>query len=123
MNIDNLLREELLRRKKRIQDESRAKEKPEVFSDVDLEKIVKVKPQSKEELNKLVKIDYRYVDEIVDVVTSLVANSSNFCDLNPDVLNTIRELEKKLVEINKRNRMLYIPSSFIRFKYIRKRSI
>ncbi len=109
MNIDNLLREELLRRKKRIQDESRAKEKPEVFSDVDLEKIVKVKPQSKEELNKLVKIDYRYVDEIVDVVTSLVANSSNFCDLNPDVLNTIRELEKKLVEINKRNRMLYIP--------------
>lgn len=109
MDTNSLLKEELQRKRSRLRDESRQKEKPLVFSDTDLATLVSKKPRTKEELNQLVKIDYRYQQEILDIINAICNNEENFCDLNGEVKNTLRELEKKLVEINKRNRMLYVP--------------
>ncbi len=109
MNIDNLLKEELVRKKARLINESKAKEKPLVISDEDILKLVKYKPQTKEEFNKLVKVDYRYTQEFLDIISAISKETNNLRDLTLEVSNTLKELEKKLVEINKRNRLLYLP--------------
>ena len=109
MNIDNLLKEELIRKKARLINESKAKEKPLVISDEDILKLVKYKPQTKEEFNKLVKVDYRYTQEFLDIISAISKETNNLRDLTLEVSNTLKELEKKLVEINKRNRLLYLP--------------
>lgn len=109
MVIDDILRNELLRLRKRLREESRAKETPLVFSDRDLELLVKEKPDNKEKLQNVAKIDYRYQTDILSIITSLKNNSEDMLPLSDEVRNTLKELEKKLIEINKRNRMLYLP--------------
>ena len=109
MNIDILLKDELLRKRAKLRAESKSKDKPVVITDKEIDTLVVNKPLTKEELNKLVKIDYRYQDEFLVIIKSIINNKSNYLDLSENVKNTIKELEKKLVEINKRNRMLYLP--------------
>lgn len=81
MDTNSLLKEELQRKRSRLRDESRQKEKPLVFSDTDLATLVSKKPRTKEELNQLVKIDYRYQQEILDIINAIGNNEENFCDL------------------------------------------
>ncbi len=109
MNIDKLLKEELLKKRRKLREESRQKEQPLVISDEGIDLLVKSKPQTKEELTSLIKIDYRYVSEFLDIITSLTKREQEFRELKPSIKNTLKELEKKLIEINKRNRMLYVP--------------
>lgn len=109
VNIDKLLEEELLRKRARLRNESKAKDKPLVISDSDILKLVSNKPRTKEEFNKLVDVDYRYTSEFLDTINSMLKVAPDLRALTPEIKNTLKELEKKLVEINKRNRMLYMP--------------
>ncbi len=109
MDNSKLFYNELLRLRNRLRKESKAKEEPLICSETDLTKLSKAMPTSKDELLNLIKLDSRYLPFFLNEIKRLKANSENLLELTPKTTATMRELSKKLVDINKRNRMLYLP--------------
>lgn len=109
MELNSLLESELLRLRLRLQDESKSQVKPKVCSDEDIRNIALRKPQTEEELKKICNLDYRYVPSFLSLLKSICQNENYLETMPSSVEKTLRELEKKLVDINKRNRMLYFP--------------
>lgn len=107
--MNQIIYDELIRLRDRFREESKASTKPIVCSNEGIEKISEKLPRTKEEILKIEKIDYRYVNYFVSTINNILENSKRFIEVNPKIKNTISELEKKLVDINRRNRMLYFP--------------
>ena len=110
-NMDNsmLFYNELLRLRNRLRKESKAKHEPIICSDEGLERISKTMPTTKDAILNVEKIEDKYLEPLLNEIKRLKNNSTNLVELTPKATATMRELSKKLVDINKRNRMLYLP--------------
>lgn len=83
-----------------------------VCSDDAIIEIVKTLPRNKDEL---IAIDglgktfcTKYADRFLKIVDDYVKAQTKLFKTNGEVVNTLKELEKKLVNLNKSNKMLYI---------------
>lgn len=109
MDKEKLFLSELTRLRDRLRNESKSQSEPVVCEDSSLKKLAKEMPTTKEGILKIEKIDYRYLPYFLNTIKRLKESSTNFVDLTLKAKKTLIELEKKLVDINKRNRMLYLP--------------
>lgn len=109
MDKEKLYLSELTRLRDRLRSESKSQTVPTVVSDQALKRLAKEMPKTKEEILKIEKIDYRYLPYFYNMIKRLKASGDSFTDLTSRARKTLIELEKKLVDINKRNRMLYLP--------------
>lgn len=104
-----LLYNELLRLRNKLRDESRAKEIPVIATDDELFQIAKADINRKEDILKICELEPKYLNQFYDLIIKVKASLPRLTKMNDNVKKTLLELEKKLIDINKRNRMLYSP--------------
>ncbi len=92
---------------------------PRVCSDDSLAEIAKLKPKSKGDLLYVSGIGKAFVenygDEFFAVVKKYNDQSVKSNLLQPEMRETLKNLEHRLVNINKRNRLLYMPKTSANF--------
>ena len=104
---ENVLKNEIIRLKDRLISESKKKEKPIIVEDNDIDKIINVK--SYQELASLNLVEERYLKDFFTLINEFNKVKANLEEPSALTVKTLKELEKKLIDINKRNRMLYFP--------------
>ena len=89
---------------------------PVICSDEVLYKIVNWRPQKKEDFRSIYGIGEafvdNYADEFLKVIKKYNAGAENEnIEIGPKIIEVLKELEKRLVNINRRNRLLYMPKA------------
>ena len=104
---ENVLKNEIIRLKDRLISESKKKEKPIIIEDKNIDKILNVR--SYQELASLNLVEERYLKDFFTLINEFNKVKANLEEPSNLTVKTLKELEKKLIDINKRNRMLYFP--------------
>ena len=90
-----------------------------ICTDEALINMVKYLPRTLEDLEKIKGIGKTFVDnygeEFIKEILKEIGNDSNKSKMNSNVTNIMKDLEKKLVNLNKKNRLLSLNS--IKAKY------
>ncbi|MHB8127661.1 MAG: AAA domain-containing protein [Mobilitalea sp.] len=98
----------------KLQVKRREGKAPTVCTDTALQEIVRLRPLKKDDLYAVPGVGKTFVDKYGDDFVAIVQKWTekvivNTEDINDSTRKTIKELEKKLVNINKNNKLLYIP--------------
>lgn len=84
---------------------------PDICSDEALREIAEKMPSTPEELESVRGLDPNFIDDyggaFLEALQKYRSGNENGSDMDKRTADTLRELEKKLVNINKNNRMLY----------------
>jgi very-short-patch-repair endonuclease len=109
-----LLRElNILRQRIKEQGRLQSGRAPIVCSDDALCEIARLMPQKESDLIAISGLGKTFIDQygnaFLKIVSKYTAPSVKGMQMNVSTANTLRELEKKLVSINRRNRLLYMP--------------
>lgn len=94
---------------------------PLVCNDKALQEIARLKPKHKEDLLCISGLGKTFVDKygdiFMEVLTDLHDSTIKNNVLTPSVKETLKNLENRLININKRNRLLYMPKITPNFSY------
>ena len=124
MNLDQNLYRELEQLRERIKNKERriSGRAPIVCADNALYEIVELVPRKRDDFYSIMGIGDKFIDNYSDaflqVINSYLENDDVRCNaISPTTNRTMRELEKKLVNINRRNRLLYLPKIYRKYAY------
>ena len=116
MEFNKKLYYELYRLREKFKDEVRWKvgRAPTVCTDVALEEMVRLLPQKKEDFLAIADLGNTFYENYGDAFLEVIlkhAQTENEIGIpmSSGIAATMKELEKKLISINRRNRLLYIP--------------
>lgn len=95
---------------------------PTVCTDQALIEIVRLLPQTKEEFLCVPGLGKKFVDNYASHFISVIGNHivkerMDGQKLTSSHRDTLKELEKKLININRRNRLLYMPKIIDKYAY------
>ena len=98
--------------KKQLERESQGRA-PVICSDSALVSIVKLKPKKIDDLRSIPEIGTQFIEKYGEMFLQLIIEHENkdapsALEISPDVHHSLTEFEKKLVNINKRNKLLYV---------------
>lgn len=86
---------------------------PTVCSDEALREMAQRVPTKAEDFSAIVGVGQRFVEQygedFLSVTRKYAVTAANGSNINPEAAQTLRELEKKLININKANRLLFQP--------------
>lgn len=92
-----------------------------VCTDASLSEIARLEPKTREELSYISGLGSvfieKYADEFLNVLHAFHARKIRQGILCPEVRATLKNLENRLVNINKRNRLLYMPKLSASYAY------
>ncbi|WP_036221234.1 DUF4011 domain-containing protein [Mesoaciditoga lauensis] len=114
MDSDQELYNELYKLRQRLKEQGRLKNgrAPVVCTEDALHEITRLKPQKIGDLYAVSGLGKTFIEQYGDSFIKIISKyvpSTNGIEMNESVLNTLKELKKKLVNINRRNRLLYMP--------------
>lgn len=109
MNIE--LYNKLCKAREELREKSNKIGKPLVCHDEQLISMAELKPRTKEELVYISGLGQAFVekygDAFIRVITDYYASLTTHEAINSDIKDTLKNYEKRLININKRNRLLY----------------
>lgn len=98
----------------KVQVKRREGKAPTVCTDTALQEIVRLRPLKKDDLYAVTGIGKTFVEKYGDEFVAIVQKWTEKAivhteNINDSTRKTLKELEKKLVNINKKNKLLYMP--------------
>ena len=101
----------LLRQQIREREKARTGRTPTVCPDDALREMVRLMPQKASDFYSIAGVGPAFVENFANEFLALIqgGNAGNSTDVSGHVEETLRELSKKLININKNNRMLFLP--------------
>ena len=126
MAVNQQMFTELYRLRQRIKDEERKKNPqgraPMVCSDEALDAIAKFCPKKLSDFEGIPGVGKTFIerhapDFLAVVLKYQTSEAERGITMTPAAAETLRELEKKLVNINRRNRLLYMPRAASRYAF------
>ncbi len=116
MEFNKMLYYELYHLREKFKDEGRWKvgRAPTVCTDAALEEMVRLLPQKKEDFLAIADLGNtfygNYGDAFLEVILKHAQTENEIgIPMSSGIAATLKELEKKLISINRRNRLLYMP--------------
>lgn len=101
-----------LRETIRLQEKSETNRTPIICSDEAIVEMKRILPRERQDFLCIAGLGQVFVDKYADkfllVIEDFINNKSNIVSASDQVMQTLKELEKKLVNINKRNKLLYV---------------
>ncbi len=115
MGLEDDLYNELYELRETLREERRLSNGriPQVCSDDALREMAHRVPTKVEDFSAIVGVGQRFVDiygeEFLDITRKYAVSAANGSNIDAEAAQTLRELEKKLININKANRLLFQP--------------
>ena len=124
MAINEKMYRELYSLRQRIKENEKRKEgrAPLVCTDDSLYEIAQLCPKKLSDFNGVSGIGKTFIENYGNQFLSVIlkyseAPTEKMISINESAANTLKELEKKLVSINRRNRLLYMPKIANKYAY------
>lgn len=115
MGLEDDLYDELYELRETLRDERKQSNGrvPQVCSDEALREMAQRVPTKVEDFSAIVGVGQRFVEvygeEFLEVTRKYAITAANGSNIDAEAAQTLRELEKKLININKSNRLLFQP--------------
>lgn len=121
MDIDNQLFNELLSLRSKLQGNGRpGLSRVTVCPYEAICQMAKLRPRKLSDFKSIPKIGKTFIDNYAELFLDVIQkydethNETNV-DLNAVAIQNLKELEKKLVNVNRRNRLLYLPKAINKY--------
>ncbi len=105
------LRAELLelRQALKIQEKAKTGRTPVICSDESIEEMLRLMPQKPSDFYSIPGVGPAFVENYADDFLALLNRTAGKVEVNEPTMATLRELSKKLINITRNNRMLFLP--------------
>ena len=115
MGLEDDLYDELFELRENLRDERRQSNGriPQICSDEALREMAQRVPTKTSDFSAIVGVGQRFVEQygedFLEVTRKYAITAANGSNIDAEAAQTLRELEKKLININKANRLLFQP--------------
>ena len=106
-----VLRDELRRLRQSLKEQEKLKtgRTPPICSDESIEEMIRLRPQKTSDFYSIPGIGPAFVERYAQSFLAVLGNSTGKRAVGDSTMETLRELSKKLINITRNNRMLFLP--------------
>lgn len=107
----HVLRDELRRLRQSLKEQEKLQtgRTPTVCSDESIEEMIRLRPQKTSDFYSIPGVGPAFVEHYSRAFLAVLNNGNGNHSVNNSTVDTLRELSKKLINITRNNRMLYMP--------------
>ena len=107
----HVLRDELRRLRQSLKEQEKLKtgRTPPICSDESIEEMIRLRPQKTSDFYSIPGIGPAFVEHYAQSFLAVLSNSTSKRAVSDSTVETLRELSKKLTNITRNNRMLFMP--------------